>query len=289
VPSYQSFLGLVEILGAVLLLSRRTASTGAFLLLTFLGNVFLSNLAYEGGEYVYSGYLIALGLLVLWYDLARLHRLLTLELPTRPNRFRLVLPAKWRASQRVAKAAFILLFVGLYGVKAYAAYEHGTYHYPTTPGLPRAAGLYNVREFRLAGQVHPYSATDPDRWQDVVFEKWATLSIRSNQPVVLDPSNTEVIPAQDIERNFEFAGAAGRHYYGYTLAPDGQTLTLRNRNPQEKSQPLTLRLARPNANTITLSGRDEQGRDLYVVLEKRNKKYLLEEAGKTGRRGGLKL
>ncbi|WP_233635784.1 DoxX family protein [Hymenobacter setariae] len=290
VPSYQSFLGLVEILGAVLLLSRRTASTGAFLLLTFLGNVFLSNLAYEGGEYVYSFYLIVLGLLVLWYDLARLNRLLTLELPTRPNRFRLVLPAGWpRETKRVAKAAFILLFVGLYGVKAYAAYQQGTYHYPTAPGLAGAAGLYNVREFRLAGQVHPYSATDPDRWQDVVFEKWATLSVRSNQPVALDPSNEEIIPSQDIERNFEFAGAAGRHYYGYTLGPDGQTLTLRNRNPREGSQPLTLHLARPDATTITLTGRDEQGRALYVVLEKRKKKYLLEEAGKTGRRGGLRL
>jgi hypothetical protein len=289
VPSYQSFLGLVELLGAVLLLSRRTASTGAFLVLTFLGNVFLSNLAYEGGEYVYSFYLITLGLLVLWYDLARLNRLLTLELPTRPNRFRLMLPARWRTSQRVAKAAFILLFVGLYGVKAYAAYQRGTYHYPTTPGLPGAAGLYNVREFRLAGRVHPYSATDPERWQDVVFEKWATLSVRSNQPVALDASNEEVIPAQDVERNFEFAGAAGRHYYGYTLAADGQTLTLRNRNPQENRRPLTLHLGRPDTNTITLSGTDEQGRDLYVVLEKRNKKYLLEEAGKTGRRGGLKL
>ncbi|MGI4821385.1 MAG: hypothetical protein ACRYFV_09260 [Janthinobacterium lividum] len=290
VPSYQSFLGLVEILGAVLLLSRRTASTGAFLLLTFLGNVFLSNLAYEGGEYVYSFYLITLGLMVLWHDLARLNRLLTLELPTRPNRFRLVLPPGWLgSSRRVAKAAFIFLFVGLYGVKAYAAYQKGTYHYPTAPGLAGAVGLYNVREFRLAGQVHPYSATDPDRWQDVVFEKWATLSIRSNQPVVLDQHNTEVIPSEDIERNFEFAGVAGRHYYGYTLAPDGEHLTLRNRNPQENRQPVILRLARPDANTITLAGRDAQGRDLYVVLERRAKKYLLEEAGKTGRRGGLKL
>jgi hypothetical protein len=52
---------------------------------------------------------------------------------------------------------------------------------------------------------------------------------------------------------------------------------------------VVLRLARPDANTITLAGRDAQGRDLYVVLERRAKKYLLEEAGKTGRRGGLNL
>jgi hypothetical protein len=290
VPSYQSFLGLIEILSAVLLLSRRTASTGAFLLLSFLGNVFLSNLAYEGGEYVYSFYLITLGLLVLWYDLARLNRLLTLALPTRPNRFHLVLPEGWpRASKRVAKATFMLLFVGVYGVKAYAAYQAGAYHYPTARGLPNAAGLYNVREFRLAGQVHPYSATDPERWQDVVFEQWATLSIRVNRPLKLDSSNTEEIPALDLERRYEFAGAAGRQYFGYTLQPDGQHLTLRNRNPRENQTPLVLELSRPDARTIVLTGHDEQGHDLHVVLAKRDKKYLLEEAGKTGRRGGLKL
>jgi len=48
-------------------------------------------------------------------------------------------------------------------------------------------------------------------------------------------------------------------------------------------------LSRPDANTIILAGTDAQGRDLYVVLEKRNKKYLLEEASKAGRRGGLRL
>jgi hypothetical protein len=290
VPSYQSFLGLVEILSAVLLLSRRTASTGSFLLLSFLGNVFLSNLAYEGGEYVYSFYLITLGLLVLWYDLGRLNRLLTLGLPTQPNRFHLALPAGWpRAAKHLAKASFILLFVGLYGVKAYAAYQAGTYHYPTAPGLPQVAGLYNVREFWLAGQAHPYSATDPERWQDVVFEQWATLSVRTTRPAKLDHSNTEEIPAQDPERRYEFAGAAGRQYYGYTFQPDGQHLTLRNRNPQENQTPLVFQINRPNAQTIVLTGHDEQGRTLRVVLEKRAKKYLLEEAGRAGRRGGLKL
>lgn len=290
VPSYQSFLGLVEILSAVLLLGRRTASIGAFLSISFLGNVFLSNLAYEGGEYVYSFYLIALALVVLWYDARRVNDLLTLERPAVPNRFQLVLPAGWqRSGRRILKAGFVLLFVGLYGVKTYAAYQQGSYHYPQTPGLPGAAGLYNVREFRLAGEVHPYSATDPERWQDVVLERWNTLSIRSNRPVELARSNTEAIHPQDPDRNFEFAGAAGRHYYAYQLSPDGQTLALQNRNHLEGADKLTLRLTRPDARTITLTGTDALGRDLQVVLEKRDKKYLLEEATKTGRRGVLKL
>ncbi|UOQ69674.1 DoxX family protein [Hymenobacter volaticus] len=290
VPSYQSFLGLVEILAALLLLNRRTASVGAFLGISFLGNVFLSNLAYEGGEYVYSFYLLALALVVLWYDARRVNDLLTLERSAQPNRFRLQLPAGWPLTlQRTLKASFVLLFVGLYGAKTYAAYQAGYYHYPQTPGLAGAAGLYDVREFRLNGQLRPYSATDPERWQDVVLEKWATLSVRSNRPVVLNHSNTEAIHPQDPDRDYEFAGVAGRHYYAYQLAPDGKTLTLQNRNRLEGPDQLTLRVARPDARTILLAGTDAQGHALEVVLEKRDKKYLLEEAAKTGRRGGLKL
>ena len=69
VPSYESFLGLVEIVAGSLLLYRRTASVGAFIILIFLGNVFMSNLAYGGGEQLYSLYLISLALLVLSFDL----------------------------------------------------------------------------------------------------------------------------------------------------------------------------------------------------------------------------
>ena len=62
VPGYESFLGAVEILAGLLLLNRKTASIGAFIVIIFTGNVFVSNLAYEGGEQVYSLYLIVLAL-----------------------------------------------------------------------------------------------------------------------------------------------------------------------------------------------------------------------------------
>src|SRR3954465_2039761 len=56
VPSYQSFLGLVEVVTGVLLLFRKTAVIGALFVAIFTGNVFMSNLAYEGGQSVYSLY-----------------------------------------------------------------------------------------------------------------------------------------------------------------------------------------------------------------------------------------
>ncbi|GAB3250129.1 hypothetical protein GCM10027347_07690 [Larkinella harenae] len=289
VPSYESFLGGVEILAALLLLYRKTASIGAFLTVSFLGNVFMSNLAYEGGEYIYSFYLITFALVLLAFDAQRIYTLLTLERPTLPNRFQPRFSPKQATTRLVLKSSFLLLFVGFYGFSVYADYRQGSYQFPQQAGLPNASGLYNVSEFRINGQTLPYSKTDPVRWQDVVFEKWATLSIRSNQPVALDRTNVEVVHRNDPDRNYEFAGSAGRHYYQYETADDQQSLTLKNRNPAHAQQSFTFQYSRPDSTTIILSGVNEKRDSIYAVLQKIDKKYLLEEARKTGRRGGLKL
>lgn len=80
VPAYESFLGGVEILAGLLLLFRKTATIGALIVLIFTGNVFISNLAYDGGEYVYSFYLISFALFVLSFDAVRIFTLISLNL-----------------------------------------------------------------------------------------------------------------------------------------------------------------------------------------------------------------
>lgn len=289
VPSYESFLGLVEIIGGLLLLNRKTASIGTLIILPFTGNVFMSNLAYEGGEYVYSLYLIVLALFIFAYDAVRLFNLVSLERPTMPNRFRPTFTGWQRTTRLTLKTAFILFFVVFYGAKTYAGYRQGPYHFPQKSGLADASGIYNVREFRINNRVIPYSKTDPMRWQDVVFEKWATISIKSNRPVTLDLSNTEEIYADDQDRMYQLAGSQGRHYYSYDLNPTSQTLRLQNRNKVYAGETLTLRYSRPNPSQIILSGLNETQDSIYVVLDKINKKYLVEEAAKAGRRGTLKL
>lgn len=290
VPNYQSFLGLVELLAAVLLLFRKTASIGAFLILPFTGNVFMSNLAYGGGEYVYSFYLITIALFLFAFDAKRLFTLLMLESPTFPNRFQPIFQNWQKTGRLVLKGAFVFVFVFLYGYKTYAVYhQQGSYHLPQTAGLTGASGLYHVKEFRINNKVLPYSETDPNRWKDVVFEKWATISIRSNQPVKPEEANTEEIFLNDLDRNYEEAGAGGRRYYSYQVDAANQTLTLQNKNKNNLSQKLVLKYERPNPNQIILSGLNEKQEPVYVVLEKINKKYLLEEAAHTGRREAIKL
>jgi hypothetical protein len=87
VPSYQSFLGLVELAGALLLLHRKTTTIGTLIILPFAGNVAISNIAYEGGEYVYAFYLISLGLYLFAFDAIRLFKLVSLEQPVDQNHF----------------------------------------------------------------------------------------------------------------------------------------------------------------------------------------------------------
>ncbi|MFD2572051.1 DoxX family protein [Spirosoma soli] len=289
VPSYESFLGLVEIIGGLLLLNRKTATIGTLIIIPFTGNVFMSNLAYEGGEYVYSFYLITIALFLFAFDAIRLVRLVSLEKPTVPNRFVPVWAGRWKVVRPLLKGAFLLFAVGLYGYKTYGAYRTDPYQYPKTPGLTGAAGLYNVREFKLADKVLPYSKTDSKRWQDVVFERWNTISIKSNRPVRLDKTNTEQLHAADAARTYEFAGSAGRHYYSYQVDSLRHVLTLSNRNPNYVGETLQLHYERSGPNEIILSGLNESQDSVYVVLDKVNKKYLLNEAAKAGRRGTLKL
>lgn len=290
VPGYQSFLGLVEIAGGLLLLHRKTATIGTLIILPFAGNVFFSNLAYEGGEYVYSAYLIAIALYLFAFDAVRLFNLLSLERPTAPNRFQPVLSASWQSTGRIAlKSAFILFFVVLYGFKTYNGQHEGSYHYPRKPGLTGLEGLYNVAEFRLGSQNFPYSKSDPLRWQDVVFEKWNTISIRSNRPVTPESAETEEIYRDDADRNYEYAGTQGRHYYQYDADPSKQTLVLKNRNKNHVDETLVLSYKPLNDSTLVLSGITETQDSIYALLQKTNKKYLIHEVQKSGRRGRLKL
>lgn len=88
VPDYQAFLGFWELLAALLLLHRKTASIGAFIAILFLGNVAMSNLAYEGGEFIYAGALTLYALLLFGHDLPRYFNILFIRKRTLPNTIR---------------------------------------------------------------------------------------------------------------------------------------------------------------------------------------------------------
>lgn len=285
VPGYEAFLGGVEILAGLLLFFRKTATMGAIIILVFTGNVLISNLAYEGGEYVYALYLISFALFVLWFDTVRIYNLIALERPTQPNVFKPYFTTKIKPIRTAVKGFIIFFFVFFYGFKTYSGSHRDPYQFPKTKGLPEAAGIYNVTEFKINNKVLPYHPADPLRWKDVVFEKWATMSVRSNRPVLIDSLNYERILTNDKERNYELAGSGGRHYYAYQLDTINHVLSLENKNSHYKGEHLKFKYSRPDTATILLNGTNENDDSLYVVLNRIDKKYPL----KMSRRKALKL
>ena len=67
------------------------------------------------------------------------------------------------------------------------------------------------------------------------------------------------------------------------------TLALRNKNVRDSADTWVLQYTRPDSSRIVLSGFDTHHDSVYVVLDRTNKKYLLEEAAGTGRTKNLKL
>jgi len=284
-PKYESFLGFVEILAAFLLFNRKTTTFGVGLIFGFLGNVAVANGFYDIGEQVLSTFIVLLAAFLFAYDIPRLYDLLIKEVPARANRFVYHFHSARSQNLRKGLRVAFLLFVVVFAYKAYDNYTNDPYKIPHTPGLDKAYGYYQVKQFVLNKDTIPYSKTDPNRWQDVIFEKWSTLTIKQNRPVKIDFSSGEAVHEKDIDRNYELAGYSGRHYFYYEADTVNHTLSLQNKNIHHRNERLQLKYERPNDSTIVLSGINEKRDSIHVLLAKINKKYMMFE----GRRKPVKI
>ena len=283
-PKYESFLGFVEILSAFLLFNRRTVTFGVGLIFGFIGNVAVANGFYDIGEQVLSSFIVLMAAFLFVNDIPRLYHLLVKEKATRANKF---IPDFSQGAVRKLRLGLkygFLVFVLVFGYKVFDNYSNDPYKIPHNPGLHNAYGFYNVRQFILNKDTLPYSKTDPQRWQDVIFEKWSTLTIKVNRPVIIDKSSGEAVHEKDIDRNYELAGFSGRHYFYYDADTLHQTLSLQNKNINQREERLYLHYTRPNDSTILLSGINERRDSIHVVLARVDKKYLMFE----GRRRPVK-
>ena len=286
VPGYQSFLGVVELVAGLFLLFRKTAPVGAIIIVFFTGNVFMSNLAYEGGDVVYSFYLVVLALFIVVYYAEQIINLLILAQPAAP----VIVPISWSGSAKKLrwglKSMVVLVFVVFYGISVYGSAVRGNYHFSTQPGLKGLTGLYTVNSFSVDGRVLPASLLDSIRWQDVVFEKWATLSIKVNDYYLPVNYNGEGIPSEDGGDAFESTATTGRHYYSYQADTTKHLMVLTDLTSSGKRAG-QLSYSLESDSTVVLKG-NVNGKAVEAILQKNNKKYLLK-ASEKGRRGSLKL
>lgn len=291
-PAYLVFLGIVEVAAAILLLFRRTAFLGVIFIIPFYGNVFLADLAYEGGDFLVSTYIVLLSLPVFVYDLGRLGRLIYHKAFTQPAAWHLEWNhSRWKKVRVVGKISFAVFFFFVVGFKSYSAFrQQQNLFYPQHKGLEGIVGKYWVKDFVLNGDTIAPSPFENGRWKDVVFERWNTLSIRVNESIVVEEPASRLWPRQDSLRNYEYTQVGDRLYYTFQFSEQDSILTLANRNKHYITDSYRFQLSQPDSNAVLLRGTNGRGDSLQVLLVDAKKKYLLEEVKKVGRRKvGYKL
>lgn len=232
VPWYQVFAGIVELLAGSLLFFRKTTFYGAALLVGALGSITFVNFAYDGGVHIYASYFVLFGSFILSYYVSDIYRLMILEQVTVPRHYYPKFRRNWQHVVRFGlKTVVLVLFLGVLFYVQLLNFWYDPYKQPSSPGVAKLRGYYQVDEFYLNGKLIPFNPNDSLRWQDLTFEKWSSLTFKVNRAQPLDLSNGGGSPIRDVDRTFEIAGVAGGrlvyHYYADTIT---QTLYLEDKN-----------------------------------------------------------
>ena len=169
---YNWFTGAGEMLGGLLLCTRRTTLLGALITFGVMAHVAALNFCYDVPVKLFSSHLILMSLFLLAPDLRWLGRVFVLGRPEAPRGYTPLTRQPWlNWTLAFLRTVIVLTFVG---VTLYGNYERSKL-YGLLTSEPPLFGLWEVEEFALDGTIRPPLTTDADRWQRVTFNKAFTL------------------------------------------------------------------------------------------------------------------
>lgn len=267
-PFFEVFAGIFELTATVLILFRRTATLGALMMIAILLPIWFVNIGYDAGVELASLHLLLLSVLLLVKDADKFYTILIRHQQAVIEYIQpLAFSKQWKRIARIVfKSAFIFVFLFYRGYHYERLYVAGkTFKLPLNNGVQSFTGFYNVSEFRINNRLLPYAPDDTLRWQNVVFEKFNTISIKVAKPFKLNTQNKI--------RTTEYYGNIGRLFYGYQADTVKHILTLKNR--ADKTEIVTFNYTEPSAGKFILKGISHQKDSVYVVLNKVEKHYPL--------------
>jgi hypothetical protein len=199
--SYNIFTGAGEILGGLLLTTRRTTLLGAIVSLGVLGHVAMLNFSYDVPVKLFSLHLLAMVTYLIAPDLGRIATMFLMNRGADAVEIHPLLGRKWL--DRTAIVARTLLVAAYLGLALLDAYEGRKLFGDLSPRSP-LYGIWQVDEFEVDGKVRPPLVTDAERWRRVVFDHPTMLAVqlmsdrRIRYMLNLDPSaKTMVLTKRD--------------------------------------------------------------------------------------------
>ncbi len=169
---YTWFAGAGEMLGGLLLCTRRTALLGALVTFGVMAHIVALNFCYDVPVKLFSSHLLLMSLFLMAPDLPWLVRVFVLGRPEAPHGYTPLVRRPWLdRTLSVVRTLIVLTFVG---VTLYDNYAKSKLYGQQAP-QPPLFGLWEVEEFALNGKVRPPLTTDAGRWQRVTFNKAFTF------------------------------------------------------------------------------------------------------------------
>lgn len=246
--AYQAFTGLAELLGAYLVLFRRTALLGALLLAGVLLNVVAINLFHGAPVKIFSAHLLFFSAFIIAPDARRLVRVFLSNdrVPPRVER------PFWRGWGRWASAVMVL-HVGFLALQTYRNVDRGmtaTREYGVLADRHPLAGLYHVASFERNG-VYGGALDDSVRWVRVGLNPRSGATVR---------------------------WADGRAEHMRLVLDDEEGTLLLLARGESESTAAGLRIDRLHADSLRLSG-TFRGQSTNTVLVREREPTLFESRG----------
>lgn len=160
--AYNVFTGFMEILGGLLLTTRRTTLAGALLSAAVMGHVAILNFCYDVPVKLFSSVLTFMALFLLAPDAKRLAAFLFAG-PTRA--------AWWKVAARTA------IVLGFVAMSLYQAQKGREQYGDLSPRSP-LRGIWNVSALTVDGVVQPPVLTNATRWRRMIFDGSRGMSIQ---------------------------------------------------------------------------------------------------------------
>jgi hypothetical protein len=175
---YQVFSGIMEVMVAVLLLYRRTATLGALLATAVFINVMMLNLCYDIPVKLYSMNIVLLCLYLLVNEWRRIACFFVLNRPAAScSVYDYPLTKKW---MRVTRIIIKLWVIFLLGKTCYETYQTFRETRIVKNHKDFKPGIYDVTTFVINKDTIPALITDTLRWKDLVIENNKMGSINTS-------------------------------------------------------------------------------------------------------------
>jgi hypothetical protein len=251
---YQFFSGAMEVMAALLLLYRKTATLGVLMACAVFINVMVLNLSYDIPVKIYSTQLVVLCLFLLANELRRVIDFFILNRNANAGTI-YHFPysgKKIKITRIVLKIVFIILAIILPFESSWSRYRSLQ---ADTNTAPLTKGIYNVEVYAVNNDSIPALISDSLRWQEMIFDKSWQGSMRTADTA--------------------FTHRYGRAYFSYGFDSTKQFLLIK-KSMAAKTPIIRFRYQLPNDSTILLWGKRNND-SLFLSLKRSKRRFQLAE------------